>query len=373
MKGARSVMTAVPVKVLVLLAAAVTISLFHYFTPTTKPLLHVIFQRCYFLPIIFAAFWFGTRGGLMTAGFVAMAYLPHVILHWQHQATYQMVQLSEILMFFVIGAVAGTLSSRERRQKERFVAAKEKLEIAYRDLRETFDQLRLADRLASLGTLSAGMAHEIKNPLASISGSLEILESELGQAGKEHEFFLILRKEIQRLTRIVDKYLEFARPLPPERMETDMNELVRSVVDLTSKQASREGIRIQASYAGQMPKMVVDAGQVRQVLLNLILNAIQAMDRPGTIQVSTESVSGEAILRVRDHGPGLPGDNPHGIFDLFFTTKAGGTGLGLPIAYRLIEQHGGRIEAANHPEGGALFTVHLPYEPGKQCRNTRSS
>jgi len=366
-------LTEVSAKVLILLAAVIAISLFHYFTPTTKPLLHVIFQRCYFLPIIFAAFWFGTRGGLMTAGFVTVAYLPHVILHWQHQATYRMVQLSEILMFFVIGAVAGTLSSRERRQKERFFAAKEKLEIAYRDLRETFDQLRRADRLASLGALSAGMAHEIKNPLASISGSLEILQSEIGQVGKKHEFFLILRKEILRLTGIVDKYLEFARPLPPERRETDMNELVRSVVDLTAKQASGEGVRILSSYAVGMPNMVVDPEQIRQVLLNLILNAIQAMKGPGSITVSTESISGEAILRVRDHGPGLPGDNPHEIFDLFFTTKAGGTGLGLPIAYRLIEQHGGRIEAANHPEGGALFTVHLPYEPRKQCQNTESS
>jgi signal transduction histidine kinase len=352
-------------RIAALLLAIGGISLLHYLTPTTEPLLHVIYQRSYYLPILFAAFWFGRRGGSLTAALVAALYLPHVFFHWRHETTYQMVQLTEILMLFAIGTVAGSLSARELRQKRRYMQAKEELEIAYRELRDTFDRLRLADRLASLGTLAAGMAHEIKNPLASISGSLEILERELGDRGREHEFFAILQKEIARLTRIVDKYLEFARPLPPQRSESNMNDLVRSVVELTGKQAGQDGIAIEASYADSMPEVVVDGEQIRQAVLNLVLNAIQAMPERGTVTVSTEFTGGEAICRVRDRGPGIGRDDPHRIFDPFFTTKPGGTGLGLPIAYRLIEQHGGRIDASNHAEGGAQFSIHLPIRVGE--------
>ncbi len=351
---------ATAIRILLLVLGAAVISLLHYSTPTDKPMLHVIFQRCYYLPIIFASFWFPPRGGIAMAALTSAQYLPHVFLHWRHEVTYQMAQLTEVLMFFVIGAVAGILSEREKRQKQRYFTTAAELESAYDELRGTLDQLRLTDRLASLGTMSAGMAHEIKNPLASISGSLEILETELGGKAREHEFFQILRKEIHRLTGIVDRYLEFARPHPPQRVETDFNDLVRTVIQLTRKQAASQGITIEEDFGRSLPRLIVDGEQIRQVILNLVLNAVQATPSSGPVSVVTRIDSGEAICSIRDCGPGLPAADPHRIFDPFFTTKPGGTGLGLPVAYRLVEQHGGKIVAANHPDGGAVFTVHLP-------------
>ena len=157
-------------------AALVILTVFHWKTVDARPLLHELSQRLYYLPIVYAAYRYGLRGGLTAALATVVLFTPHLYLHLNDAETFRN-QVAELIMFVLVGAATGSLSALQRREHRRYVETADKLQKAYDELKETTDQLLLADRLASLGQLSAVLAHEIRNPLASIKGSVEVLES----------------------------------------------------------------------------------------------------------------------------------------------------------------------------------------------------
>jgi signal transduction histidine kinase len=343
-----------------LLAATVAISLGHYLTPAEHVHWHLVFQRLYYIPILLAAVTFGLWGGLAMAVVTAAFYLPHIVLHWGHVPVYRSEQLVEILMFLVIGALAGALVDRLREEREKQRRTAEELSEAYRQLQETFERLRLVDRLSALGALSAGLAHEIRTPLGSIAGAVEILESAVPAGDDRREFVAILGKEIERLTDLVNRQLDLVRAAPPERGPCDLEALVRSVLALAGKQAEKQGVAITLDVEPGLPTVQVDEGQVRQAVLNLVINAIQAMPEGGEIRLQVVR-SGETVrLVVEDDGPGLGEDGFERVFEPFFTTKERGTGLGLSIAFQIANGHGGDLRAENRDRGGARFTMELP-------------
>jgi signal transduction histidine kinase len=343
-----------------LVAATLAVSVCHYLTPPSFFLWHVVYQRLYYLPILFGAFWYGLSGGVALALVTGVLYLPHIVLHWGHEPLYRSNQLAEILMFFVIGTIAGVLSDRIRREREQHRRTAEELAQAYRQLQATFERLRLVDRLSALGALSAGMAHEIKNPLGSIMGSIEILESAVPEGDDRHEFVRILRKEIQRLSSIVSSHLDLVRPEKPEREPHDVGEIARSVVELMRKQATNRGVELSSSVADGLPTLMVDGQQIRQAILNLVINGVQALPRGGRVRVVVDGRDGRVRIAVEDDGPGLDVDSTKRVFEPFFTTKEGGTGLGLSIAFQIADQHGGDLRAENLSQGGARFCLELP-------------
>jgi signal transduction histidine kinase len=345
------------------LAGVAAISLLHYLTHASHVHWHVIYQRLYYIPILVGAVMYGVRGGLAVATLTAVTYLPHILLQWQHDPLYRSSQLAEIVLFLIFGAVSGFLIDRVNRERERNRRSAEQLAKANEELRSTFQRLRLLDRLSALGALSAGIAHEIRNPLGGVSGAVEILDSMTGPDDERHEFVGIVKKEISRISTIVSRQLDMVRTSPPDPVPCDVVRVVESVVDLVRKQAEEQGVVVELHVDDAIPIIQADEQGLRQAILNLLINGVQAMPDGGTVRVFVRVSEGRVSVIVEDQGAGLSGEALQHAFDPFYTTKHGGTGLGLSIAFQIVDQQGGDLRVENRDERGARFTLELPQEP----------
>ncbi len=349
-----------PVRLVVLIAAVVAVSLLHYHTPTSHIVLHPILQRAYYIPLLLMALWFGWRGGLIAAAIAALLYVPHIRGSWGANPAYTAASYVEIGMFFVITMLTGILSDQERAQRRTIEHTARRLSEVYAQLQKSFEQLRRADRLSALGELSAGLAHEIRNPLGSIEGAVQILSRRELPEDTRQEFTDLVYREIARLKGLLTNFLEFARPAPPQMVASDVGLLLESVAKLASETATMAKVDLCIKVAGDLPPLPVDAEQIKQVLLNLVINAVQAMPSGGQVTLRASLEGDSARVEVEDEGVGIPAENLERIFDPFFTTRTNGTGLGLSIAYQIVSQHGGHIAAKRNPQRGMTFSVTLP-------------
>jgi signal transduction histidine kinase len=343
-----------------ILGAVVTISLLHYLTHPSHVHWHVIYQRVYYIPILVGAVAYGLQGGLGVATLTAVLYLPHILLQWGHEPLYRSSQLAEIVLFLVFGAFAGILIDRVRQEREKHRKTAEELAEAYSQLHATFNRLRLVDRLSALGALSAGMAHEIRNPLGSITGAVEILEEMTPQEDQRREFVDIVQKEMNRLSTIVASQLDLVRSTPQERAPCDLRRVVKSVTELSRRQAEQQEVKISVELDEEFTTVEADEQGLRQAVLNLLINAIQSMPDGGQVRIRADSNGDRLRIIVDDEGPGLSAEALEHAFDPFFTTKQHGTGLGLSIAFQIVDQHGGDLRAENRDDGGARFVMELP-------------
>jgi len=222
-------------------------------------------------------------------------------------------------------------------------------------------QMSRAEHLATLGELAAGLAHEIRNPLAGIAGVIEIVGRDLPQTSPARAVVKDVRQEITRISRTLTDLLETARPRRPEVRRSNLNITVEHAVMLARQQVLSRPIKIELQKAPDLPEVEHDSDQVHQVLLNLLLNAVQAMEEPGTVRVEIGSREDYAVVAVSDTGRGIPPQNLPNIFWPFYTTKGDGTGLGLSLAHRIVEDHHGRIEVNSVVGKGSTFTVLLPF------------
>ena len=355
-------------KLCALTACVIGISLLHYLTPLRLAMLHDIFQRLYYIPIILSAYWFGFRGGIGCAILVTVCYAPHILFQWGGHLAMEMEKYLEVLLYNVVGGITGLLSQQERSRREQLEETAKGLEESYRQLQSQSEliikieeQLRRAERLSALGELSAILAHEIRNPLASIRGTAEILMEGAVPAAGKGEFLEILVKESDRLNHVVEDFLQMARPEPISKIQCDVNEELRNMVSLLTSQARASKVELQL-LCSPLPLIIADGEKLRQAFMNLILNAIQAAAEGGAVAVSTrlDSLRSRIEVRFTDNGPGIPPDALPKIFEPFFTTKGSGTGLGLPITKKIIEGHGGTVKVESTPGAGATFTVTLP-------------
>lgn len=340
--------------------ALASISSAHYLSLDRSPFLHELSQRAYYLPIIYAAYRYGVRGGALAAMLSVALFVPHVHRHVDAQV--QLNQYSELFVFLIIGSAAGVLFSKEKREQRRYRKTARELRRVNKKLQETIQQLIRADRFTSLGQISAGIVHEIRNPLASIRGALQALESEIEPEHPRYDFLELMQEELERLDRISTEFLRYARPSSPRLDIVGPGELLRRVASLIAREADRCGVQVDIEVAPRLPKVLLDDGQIQQVLLNLAINGLQAMPEGGFLELTAELARGTAglVLRVRDHGAGVAPEVRERLFEPFFTTKEGGTGLGLAIAERLVRQHRGTIRVLEAPGGGAAFEVVLP-------------
>lgn len=345
-----------------ILAAVATISLLHYLTHASYEHWHVVYQRLYYIPILFGAGLYGVRGGVAVAALTGVSYLPHILLQWQHAPLYRSNQLAEIVLFLVFGAVSGFLIDRVNRERERNRETAEQLARANEELRSTFQRLRLLDRLSALGAISAGIAHEIRNPLGGVSGAVEILDSMTTPDDERHEFVQIVKKEIDRISTIVSRQLELVQARPGDVAPCDVGRVIESVVQLLRSQAAKHDIRLETRITGDLPVVHTDEQGLRQAVLNLVLNGVQATDQSGTVRVAAETRDDKVRIVVDDEGTGLSAEGLEHAFDPFYTTKPKGTGLGLSIAFQIVDQQGGHLMVENRDEGGARFTLELPIE-----------
>lgn len=247
-----------------------------------------------------------------------------------------------------------------RDQSARYKATAEQLAEANRNLIEAEAAVRRSDRLAALGQLSAGLAHELRNPLGSIKGSAELLarsaaRNDPGSLAMIRELADIINTEVDRTNSLVTRFLDFARPLEPRREPADLAELIE-------RSAKRAGAEILTDYAS-LPPVPLDTQLMEQVFLNLFSNAVEASPPGSPIEVRTRESNGQVEVTVTDHGSGIPKDRIDSIFNPFVTTKKTGVGLGLAIVSKIVDGHGGKMSVESEPGKGSTFRVCLPMTP----------
>ena len=238
-----------------------------------------------------------------------------------------------------------------------FNAMAQRLAARERELRAQGEALLRSERLAAIGRITAQITHEIRNPLSSISLNAE----ELGErAPAARELCDAIVREVDRLAAITEEYLRFARLPKPQMQRADLNEVVRELLEFVRPELQAAGVAVEQRLSPELPRAMADVAQLRQLLLNLVRNAREAMPSGGALLVATRGDQGWLAIEVRDSGPGIEASRLARIFDPFFTTKERGTGLGLSMAQEIAQEHGGRLTCESRPGAGTLFTLHLP-------------
>jgi signal transduction histidine kinase len=360
-------------------AFIVGISLLHYLTPLHLPYLHDIFQRLYYLPIILAAVWFGFRGGLLCSIIVSIAYAPHILFQWGGHLTMEMEKYLEILLYNTVGGVTGLLSQRERERTLELQNTARGLEESYQKLQHQSEriivieeQLRRAEKLSTLGEMAAMLAHEIRNPLGSIRGTAEILLDDYPPGDRKHEFIEIQIKETERLNRVVEDFLRMARPQPAEMKPCSIQEELETIATLIANDARERQVRVVMQPPAVPLTLTADGEKLRQAFLNIAINALQATPPGGSLTIATtcRQPAGSAAaceVSFRDTGSGIDAETLKRVFEPFYTTKQGGTGLGLVITKKIIESHGGQLLIESHDNTGTTVTVRLPMQVGEKA------
>ena len=237
----------------------------------------------------------------------------------------------------------------------------EKIHKTTADLRETEAQLIRSEKLAALGQLAAGIAHEIRNPLTSINILIHSLTENFPAEDSHREDLKVIEEEIDRINEILDRFLRFAKPAPPLLERTEVAPIFEETLQLIRPRMEKQRVHIQKEFE-TLPIILMDREQIKQVALNLLLNAVQAMPWGGTLMLRGQnSKDGQWIkISIQDSGVGIPDEDMNKLFDPFFSTREGGIGLGLSIAHRIIDQHHGKIEVESSLGKGTLFTLWLP-------------
>lgn len=229
-------------------------------------------------------------------------------------------------------------------------------------LQKLNEQLVRTEKLAAVGTLAAGVAHEVNNPLASISSLVQMLQTQPDLDANTQETLRLVQSQVTRITQVTRDMLNFARVRPAARIEVDVNSILAASLRLANFDRNFQKLHLTTKLSENTPKILLDSDQIQQVFLNLLLNARDAMPEGGEIQIETKFVKDEVVVEIADTGAGISPENLSQIFDPFFTTKPAGkgTGLGLAVCYGIITAHGGRIEVISNNEKGTKFIVGLP-------------
>ncbi len=273
----------------------------------------------------------------------------------------------------IAGIIASGISAVGQHQKLQMI--EKQLLATQGELKEHIAAQRMAERrlvqaakLAAVGEMAAGIAHELNNPLTTVSGFTELTLEEVAPDTRLHADLELVLREAHRATEVVRRLLDFARQSESVRTRSDINEIVKEVLALVNHLLQTSGVQLVVDFPNGLPLVSVDRNQVKQVLLNLIHNALHAMPKGGELHISSARRSRDhqdwVMIMVKDTGIGISPENLERIFAPFFTTRAkeGGTGLGLSISYGLIAEHGGFIEAESQVGKGSMFSIWIPVE-----------
>ncbi|MCK6478815.1 MAG: sensor histidine kinase [Planctomycetaceae bacterium] len=314
--------------------------------------LHSALEGLYYIPLLLAGYWWG-RWPAGTCGVLVTGVYG---LHTQFQLggildPANRGRLLALIIFPAVAFTTGLLADRLRRETQALLDAER--------------QVRRAEMLAALGELSAGLAHEIRNPLASIRGAADVLAASFAPGSRDEEFARLLVSEVQRLDRVVCDFLQFARPGRAGDEFADPGACIQATFSLLRSPAAKANVKFTFDGAADGRLVRCPPEALRQVMLNLCLNALQAIGQgPGTVSVQAEAPHPERMrLVVDDTGPGVPPEQREAIFRPFHTTKDHGTGLGLSVVAKIVSGCGGTVHVTDGPEGGARFIVELPLAP----------
>jgi len=313
---------------------------------------HAIHSRFCYIPIAVAASWFGVRGGLISAATISLLVVP-LLFQGGLSSSHVSGELVEIVFYFAVGLVIGALTDREKKVRQQHEEARIQLERSH--------------RLSLVGQMAAAVAHEIKNPLASIKGAIEILTDPTTTQADKDGFERLLLSEVRRIDSTVVEFLQLVRPKEARLQPVQVSTMVINLVRQLEAQFAQSGLRLVHDTQERL-WIQGDEQKIHQVMLNLLLNAAEASTPGSSVAVHVFEHQGSIHLTVSDQGAGIAESDQSRIFDPFHTTKATGAGLGLTIVKSIVEQHGGEVRISSEPGKGTVVGVTFPaYEPTKEA------
>lgn len=325
----------------------------------------------YFLPVATAALYFGPWMTLLWTGLASAAYCSYLYpaLEEYDLSASGFAELGIRIMFFFLAAMlVNRFAQDSRRQTRLYQEVAEQLAETNRQLKQAQAEARRSERLAALGQLSAGLAHEIRNPLGVIKGSAEMLSQKLeGSDELARELAGYISTEVNRLSALVTQFLNFARPLHPDTHPASLTALLDRVLKNVGEHWKGKPVRIERAYASGLPPVPLDESLCEQAFINLVQNAHEAMEENGgklrvEVGPARQNDRDGVVVRITDNGPGVPEAIREEIFNPFVTTKKTGVGLGLSIVSQIIDGHEGSIRVEKGPEGGASFVIFFPLQ-----------
>ncbi len=324
----------------------------------------------FYLPVMTAAMYFGPLGTLLWTSIASAAYCSYLfpVLEEFRLSSQSIGELLlRVLFFFLVAMTVNRFVMESKLQLRRYQLLSENLAEANRSLKLAQEEARRAERLAALGQLSAGLAHEIRNPLGVIKGSAEILKQKLEASDPlAQELAGYIYTEVNRLSALVSRFLDFARPSRLDLRPEDLSAVMERCMKAVTQQGADAKVKVQRDYAPGLPPVLLDQDLCDQVFTNLLLNACEAMgEQGGELKISIQPASGEkegkeVVVEIEDTGPGVPQEIKEQIFNPFFTTKKTGVGLGLAIVSKIVDAHGGTLKLTSPPGRGACFRLTLP-------------
>ncbi len=303
----------------------------------------------------------------LAASLAYSSYLYQANLHFTITASSMFELLMRVLFFFIVAMTVNRFVMQYRVQVRRYQVLSETLTEANRNLKLAQEEAQRAERLAALGQLSAGLAHEIRNPLGVIKGSAEILTQKLDNANPlAKELAGYIYTEVNRVSALVSRFLDFARPSQLDLGASDLAVVVERCLKTVSEQGACKNVNIKRDFASGLPRVMLDHDLCDQVFTNLFMNACEAMGEQGgdlRVRLRPSDDKGKdsgVVVEIEDSGPGVPAELKEQIFNPFVTTKKSGVGLGLAIVSKIVDAHGGSLKLVSDPGHGACFRVEFP-------------
>lgn len=326
-------------KVLVIAVMIGSILCLHYLTFPELRYYHAVYRMLFYMPLVLGSLWFGMKGATYICITVSALFLPHAIIQWKGFSFEDFYRLLEGVLYIVISLILGFLVEKERKKHRALVRA---------------------ESLAAVGKAVSEIAHDMKTPLMAIGGFANQVSKKLEQNDPDQRKLGYVIQETARLESMVKEMLDFGKPLQLKPSKIDFNELVLESIKVAQPMAKKNGVKLETELEPSLPSVLLDAPRVKQVILNLITNAVQASPTGENVLVRNRMEDPWVILEVVDYGSGITKEHHESIFHPFFSTKDGGTGLGLGIVKKIVESHGGNISFHPNPEKGVTFTVRFP-------------
>ncbi|MCB2228820.1 MAG: hypothetical protein KQH53_19255 [Desulfarculaceae bacterium] len=328
----------------VVVAMLAVITYLHLRLTPEQAVAHVYLQDLYFLPIILTSFWWGPWLGLVASATASGLYLPFILLLHKFETPQITAACTQMLLFAVVALLVGWL----RRREQGFQG-----------------QALRAENLAAVGKAVASVAHDMKTPLMAIGGFSAQVKRKLDPASSEAHKLEVVVEQTARLESMVKEMLDFSRPLELHQQQVELGPLVERILEVAAPLAEENQARLVSDLPAGLPAVSADPERLQQALINLVGNAAQASPQGGEVRLSAQRRDGEVVLTVSDQGPGVPSEQREAILTPFFTTKKGGTGLGLPVVMKIAEAHHGRLEVGENHPSGAAFSLSLPLTPAE--------